>query len=55
MGTYILIIMVVMGNGVSTSTATFHNLDACRNAMSVVEGRFDVFGTSAMAVCVEDR
>ena len=55
MTTYILIIMIVMGNGVSTSTATFQNLDACRNAMSVVEGRFDIYGTTAMAVCVEDR
>lgn len=55
MATYILIIMVLMGTGITTSTATFHTLDACRNAMSVVEGRFDVFGTTAMAVCVEDR
>jgi len=55
MTTYILIVMIMTVYGVTTSTATFQNLDACRNAMSVVEGRFDIYGTTAMAVCVEDR
>lgn len=55
MTTYILIIMVIMGTGITTSTATFQTLDACRNAMSVVEAQFDMFGTTAKAVCVEDR
>ena len=55
MTTYILIIMITTTQGVTTSTATFQNLDACRNAMSVVEGRFDIYGTTAKAVCVEDR
>ncbi len=55
MTTYILIIMVLMGTGITTSTATFQTLDACRNAMYVVETQFDMFGTTAKAVCVEDR
>ncbi len=55
MGTYILIIMVVTGFGLTTSTATFQNLDACRNAMSVVEGSFDTTGIAVRTVCVKDR
>jgi hypothetical protein len=55
MATYILIIMIVTNSGVTTSSATFQNMDACRNAMSVVEGRFDGFLREVFTVCVEDR
>lgn len=56
MTTYFLIIVAVFGHGVTTSSAgPFQNLDACRKAMTVVEGRFDGFGMSVTTVCVEDR
>jgi hypothetical protein len=56
MTTYILIILTMTTAGVTTSSAgPFQNLDACRKAMTVVEGRFDGFGMSVTTVCVEDR
>lgn len=56
MTTYILIIMVTAGYGVTTSSAgPFQNLEACRKAMTVVEGRFYNFLRDVTTVCVEDR
>ena len=56
MTAYFLIIMVVAGYGVTTSSAgPFQNLDACRKAMTVVEGRFNTFMNDVTTVCVEDR
>jgi hypothetical protein len=56
MTNYILIFVIMASNGVTTSSAgPFQNLDACRNAMSVVEGRFDGFLREVFTACVEDR
>lgn len=54
--TYFLIIMIITSGGTATSsTGPFQNLDACRKAMTVVEGRFDGLLRDVTTVCVEDR
>lgn len=52
MTTYILILFVAGYQNGGATTAEFSSLEACRNAMSVVEGRFERRMLEVMTVCV---
>jgi len=52
MTTYILIMLVSFGHGVGPATAEFSSLEACRNAMSVVEAKFDDHLLAVATICV---
>jgi hypothetical protein len=49
---YILIIFVAFGHGGGPATAEFSSLEACGNAMSVVEAKFDDPTLVVATVCV---
>ena len=52
MTSYILILFVGGFQFGGATTAEFSSLEACRNAMSVVEGRFGTFTLDVATVCV---
>jgi len=52
MTTYIMILFISAYGKGGAVTVEFSSLEACRNAMSVVEGRFENFLVEAFAVCV---
>lgn len=52
MTTYILILFVSGYQNGGAATAEFSSMEACRNAMSVVEGRFERRMLEVMTVCV---
>ena len=49
---YILIMFVAFGHGGGPAMAEFYSLEACRNAMSVVEAKFDDPNWSVATICV---
>lgn len=50
--TYILIVFVGGFQSGGVTTAEFSSLEACRNAMSVAEGRFGTVTLDVSTVCV---
>lgn len=49
---YILIMFVAFAHGGGPAMAEFYSLEACRNAMSVVEAKFDDPNWSVATICV---
>lgn len=49
---YILILYISGGYDGGPTTAEFSSLEACRNAMSVVEGKFDSVFWDVKTFCV---
>lgn len=52
MAIYILIVFVGGFQSGGVTTAEFSSLEACRNAMSLVEGRFGTVTLDVSTVCV---